>query len=435
MSKLESEQIADLTGAVIPRSALKALLERDTPKAQRLTIPKADIELPTSVAAYTDKYFSRTKEILQKSDLNPTVRAQVFVRKGPGQVAGITEALHLIKETSSFFKNGGKAYALEENAPYQPKDTVLVLEGKLQDFVELETLYLGVISRATTAKNDGISSVNLESITQRMRAVVDAAEGRPVIYFGARHWHWDEDAAIGAAAIAGGAVGASTDAAAAAIGKAGVGTIPHVLENAFAATFGKGNSVVQASLAFDRIISTDVPRIPLIDYNNKEIDDTIAVAKALNGSMYGARVDTCGENVMQGAVASYEPDAVKAWRERGLPLISKKHPHAPFWVGNGVTITGVYALRRALDEAGFKDVKLVLTSGFGNAEKVKAFVYAEKLLGVKLFDQLGVGELFPTRSTTMDVVSIQESDGTWSPLSKVGRGYRPNQNLKEITFA
>ena len=76
-----------------------------------------------------------------------------------------------------------------------------------------------------------------------------------------------------------------------------------------------------------------------------------------------------------------------------------------------------------------------MTSGFGNAEKVKAFVYAEKLLGVKLFDQLGVGELFPTRSTTMDVVSIQESDGTWSPLSKVGRGYRPNQNLKEITFA
>jgi nicotinate phosphoribosyltransferase len=401
---------------------------------KKLYLCSADINLPTEISFYTDKYFSRTLKILQESNLNPTIRAQVFIRKGPGEVSGITEALHLINEKSSFFKNGGKAWALEDGDKYESKDTVIVLEGKLQDIVEFETIYLGIISRATTARNDSVANVDLASVTQKMKAVVDASEGRPVIYFGARHWHWEEDSAIAEAAFNGGAIGASTDAAASVISKSGVGTIPHVLENAFAYKCGKENAVVESTVAFDKIIDKSVPRIALIDYNNKEIDDSLAVANKLKDKLWGVRVDTCGENVMQSAVASFDPSDTKEWIQSGKPLISQNHPHSKNWVGTGVTITGVYALRKALDEAGFSDVKLVLTSGFGNAEKVKAFVYAEKLLGVKLFDQLGVGELYHTRSSTMDVVSVKDSDGEWVPLSKVGRGYRPNSNLKEVVI-
>jgi nicotinate phosphoribosyltransferase len=401
---------------------------------QPLVLTKADIALPADIATYTDKYFSRTKQILQASEINPTVRAQIFIRKGPGEIAGITEALHLINETSEFFKNGGKAWALEEGAKYNPKDTVIVLEGKIQDIVELETLYLGVISRATTARNDGVSRVDLESVKKRMALVVEAAAGRPVTYFGARHWHWQEDAAIAKAAIEGGATGASTDAGAHAIGKAGVGTIPPILENAFAAVYGKENAVVEATIAFDTFIDSNVPRIALIDYNNKEVDDSLAVAEKLGEKLWGIRVDTCGENVMQGALASFDSTDVDLWKKSGNQLISKLHPHAKYWVGTGVTISGVYAIRKALNDAGFKNVKLILTSGFGNAEKVKAFAYAEKLLGVKLFDQLGVGELYHTRSTTMDIVAIQDTHNEWKPLSKVGRSYRPNKNLRPVEF-
>jgi nicotinate phosphoribosyltransferase len=390
--------------------------------------------LPQDVAQYVDKYFSRTKAILEAEGINPIVRAQVFIRKGPGVVAGITDALHLLKEKSSFFTHGGKAFAVEEGGLYQPKDTVLMLEGALQDFVELETLYLGILSRAVTARNDGIHTVDLHSVTERMHAVVQAAEGRPVIYFGARHWHWDEDAAIGAAAIRGGALGASTDAGAMTLGVPGQGTIPHVLENAFAYIHGKDHAVVASTAAFDRVIDTHIARIALVDYNNKEIDDAIAVAQQLGNALYGVRVDTCGENVMQGALASFDPAVTQAWRSQGLPLVSHNHPHAKYWVGHGVSITGVYALRKALQHAGFPDVRIILTSGFGDVEKVKAFFFAEKLLGVKLFDQLGVGELYPSRAATMDIVSVQDADGVWSPLSKVGRGYRPNTNLKEIIF-
>ena len=38
-----------------------------------------------------------------------------------------------------------------------------------------------------------------------------------------------------------------------------------------------------------------------------------------------------------------------------------------------------------MDEAGYQDVEIFLTSGFGNPDKVKAFTRAEKILGIKLF--------------------------------------------------
>ena len=37
-------------------------------------------DLPKSPAPYTDKYFLRSKEVLQKEGLNPFIRAQLFIR-------------------------------------------------------------------------------------------------------------------------------------------------------------------------------------------------------------------------------------------------------------------------------------------------------------------------------------------------------------------
>lgn len=399
------------------------LVSFNTERAER--IEELAQKLPSSFEAYTDKYFLRSATIIEKEGMNPIVRAQVFVRKGPGITDGIDEALAVIKRYSNFFENGGKAYALPDGVEYSSCETLLLLEGPLQEIIELETIYLGVLTKAITARNTGVDHVDLDAAEKTMRQVVQNAQNRPVIYFGARHWSYEEDASIGAAAARGGASGAATDAAASAFGRLGEGTIPHVLENAFAARDGRDLAVVNATLAFDKHIDPSVRRIALIDYNNREIDDSIATWKALGDKLFAVRVDTPGENVMQGGVAQYSG-------ENELCKVSPDNPDSKFWYGNGVTVTGVLALRRALDQAGATNLKIVLTSGFGDPEKVAAFVRAEEILEVKLFDSLGVGGIYPSWAATMDVVGVQNESGKFEPLSKVGRYYRENKRLIDL---
>ena len=390
-------------------------------------IAALSLDLPPQHQAYTDKYFLRSRQILELEGLDPIVRAQVFVRKGPGITAGIDNALAVIARYSNFFEHGGRAFALPDGVEYSECETLLLLEGSLQDMIELETVYLGVLSKEITAANTDIKSVDLEAAERSMRHVVENAQARPVIYFGARHWSFDADAAIGAAAARGGATGAATDAAASAFGRLGEGTIPHALENAFAARDGRESAVLNATLAFDKWIDPKVRRIALIDYNNLEIDDSIAVWKALGNRLFGVRVDTPGENVMQGGLASYDESDPCA-------LVASNDADAKYWYGSGVTVSGVYALRKALDAAGATDLKIVLTSGFGDPLKVAAFVRAEEMLGVRLFDSLGVGGIYPSWAATMDVVGVQDELGEWRSLSKAGRAYRPNLRLIEVEF-
>jgi nicotinate phosphoribosyltransferase len=389
--------------------------------------------LPERFEPFSDKYFLRTHEILKAEDLNPWVRAQVFIRKGPGEVAGIEESLAMLERFSELKAHGGKVYALPERSQYRPRETLMVIEGPMQDIIALETLYLGALSAATTRLNDQVQRVDLSAAEENMRKVVGLAGGRPVSYFGARHWSYIEDPAIAYAAYKGGATSCSTDAGAATFGQVGQGTIPHALENIYAWKHGKENAVVEATLAFDRKIDPEVPRIALIDYNNRELDDSVAVADALKDRLYAVRVDTCGENVAQGALISPRCEEAEAWKAQGISLPSEESPEARFWYGTGVTVTGVYALRRALDQFGHKDVRIILTSGFGDPAKVQAFVDAEKRLGVKLFDALGVGGIYkPCRMATMDVVAVGETEDTMTPISKVGRPYNPNPRLTRM---
>ena len=390
--------------------------------------------LPEFHEPYIDRYFLRTTEILKAEGLNPWVKAQVFIRKGPGEFRGIEEALSIIDKYSLLREHGGSVYALPEGSKYEAGDTVMVLEGPLQDLVEFETMYLGVITAETTKASDGRPDIDPDDVRENMARVVEAAEGRPVIYMGARHWRFDRDAVLSQAAFEGGATDCSTDIGAATVGKKSIGTIPHILENACAFVHGKDRAVLESTLAFDRVIPPEVPRIALVDYNNREIDDSLACAEALGKRLFGLRVDTCGENVMQGALTLSdinERTSLSAlWQDIDLP--DPESRNGRYWYGSGVTVTGVYALRRALDEAGFKDVKIVLSSGFGSTAKIKAFTDAEKQLGVRLFDILGVGGVFHARYATMDVVAAGQDSSNMQPLSKTGREYHPNFELEKM---
>ncbi|WP_043642597.1 nicotinate phosphoribosyltransferase [Solidesulfovibrio carbinoliphilus] len=362
--------------------------------------------LPPDHRPYTDKYFLRSRLILEREGLNPLVTMQVFFRDGPGVFAGGAEAAAILNAYSPLAGHGGTVRILPEGAPFAPLEPVLHIEGPLKDFIELETLYLGVMSAATSLAN-GQPEPTPEGVAAKARAIRAAVPDRHLMYFGARHWHFAAEEAFCRAAVSAGFDSCATDAGARAAGRpSGVGTIPHALVLAFAGKLGKEQATREATLAFDRHIEPDCPRVALVDTFNHEVDDALDTARALGSRLSAVRLDTAGELVGQGGV----PDDGR-----------------PYLTGRGVTVAGTLAVRQALDAAGFSEVGIVLSSGFGNLEKIKAFVAAEKQYGRRLFSSLGIGGLYKSWSATADIVRVDGRD-----LAKNGRHYRPNPRLKDI---
>ena len=79
-------------------------------------------------------------------------------------------------------------------------------------------------------------------ISTNVRRVVEAARGKPILFFPARHDHHRVQTGDGYAAHVAGAIGVSTDAQASWWGGRGIGTVPHALIAAYG-----GNTVLAAT--------------------------------------------------------------------------------------------------------------------------------------------------------------------------------------------
>ncbi len=362
-------------------------------------------DLPQRHQPYTDKYFLRSRIILEREGLNPVVTMQVFFRDGPGVLAGVDEALAMLRAFSPLAEHGGQVLALPEGASFAPLETVMHIQGPIQDFIELETLYLGALTARTSLAN-GVPAPQVAAVAAKAKAIRKLMPGKHLMYFGARHWHWSMEEAFCRAAVEAGFDSCATDAGAQAAGlSAGVGTIPHALVLCMASRVGREHATREATVAFDRHMEPDCPRIALVDTFNKEIDDTLDTAQALGNSLTAVRLDTAGEVIAQG----------------GVPFDGRR-----YWTGPGVTVAGTLAVRQALDAAGFAHVDIVLSSGFGNLDKLAAFAEAEKRHG-RLFSSLGIGGLYPAWFATADIVQAKGSN-----LAKNGREYRPNPRLVRV---
>ena len=126
--------------------------------------------LPVNYTPYIDKYFLRAKEVLIKDNLNPIVKAQVFMRNGNCKIYGIDETLAIFTKYANASKL--KVYALKEGTDIQPCETVLTIEAPIQEIIDLETMYLGVISAETTIQND-LKDIDLVAIKNRMSEIVE----------------------------------------------------------------------------------------------------------------------------------------------------------------------------------------------------------------------------------------------------------------------
>jgi nicotinate phosphoribosyltransferase len=360
-------------------------------RAERQRLDPSVFRLPVErirEGYYSDAYFNFSKELLEDEDRHPNVLMQVF-QKQESVLGGIDEAIAVLKQCSGRQANGDwedgwdelTVHALHEGDEIAPQETVMTIEGDYSLFAHLETVYLGCLARRTL-------------VMKNVHQVVEAARGKQILFFPARHDHWLVQTGDGWAAHVAGAIGVSTDAQASWWGGRGVGTVPHALIAAY------NGSTVEAARAFARKFGHEMNVTVLVDFENDSVRTALEVAEALGDALWGVRLDT-SEGLVDRSL----------WHEMG--------DFRP----TGVNEVLVHRVRDALDAAGHERVKIVVSGGF-DADRIRKF----ESEGVPV-DAYGVGSslLRGQNDFTADIVLVDGRE-----CSKVGRRHRPNTRLEIV---
>jgi nicotinate phosphoribosyltransferase len=358
------------------------------PRTRPSRLPPEIFDLPVEKmheGYYTDAYFNHTRETLLQDGRRPRVVMQVFQRN-QAMLGGTDEAIAVLKLCSEDW-DALTVHALHDGDRIEPWETVMTIEGDYTLFAHLETVYLGVLTRRTL-------------ITTNTARVVEAANGKPIIFMPARHDHHrvqtgDGYAAYVAGAMIGAEIGVTSDAQASWWGGRGVGTVPHAL----IASYG-GNTVLAAT-KFAEWAREDMNIVVLVDFENDSVRTALEVARALGPRLWGVRLDTSAQLVDR-----------SLWSEMGD------------FDPRGVNERLVRKVRDALDADGFERVRIVVSGGF-TVDKIEAF----ERKGVPV-DAYGIGSSL-IRGQNDFTADIVMTDGR--PSAKVGRRYRPNPLLELVT--
>jgi nicotinate phosphoribosyltransferase len=350
-----------------------ATRERLSPEVFRLPVERI------RSGYYSDAYFNFTRQLLKDRDEHPHVTMQVF-QKRRSYLGGVDEAVAVLKLCSDDW-DAVEVHALHEGDAIAPLETVMTIEGDYSLFAHLETVYLGCMARRSL-------------VMRNVREVVDAANGKPILFFPARHDHWLVQTGDGWAAHVAGAIGVSTEAQASWWGGVGVGTVPHGLIAAF------GGDTVAAARAFADRYADEMNVTVLVDFENDSVRTALEVADALGDRLWGVRLDT-SERMVDRAL----------WHEMGD------------FKPTGVNVVLAERVHSALDAAGHSRVKIVVSGGF-DAAKIREF----EGLGAPV-DAYGVGSSLVRGENdfTADVVRVDGRD-----CAKAGRAYRPNPRLARV---
>ncbi|MDR3265153.1 MAG: nicotinate phosphoribosyltransferase [Synergistaceae bacterium] len=312
--------------------------------------------------ATTDVYFVNTRDVLNSvGRLEVPVAAEVFARES-GLFAGMGEVIELLK---------GRALGIEalpDGERFSPRETVLRIRGSYGEFGIFETTILGFL-----ASSSGWATA--------ARECVDAAGGKPILSFGARHLHPAVASVMDSVAVrVGGCAGASSILGARLCGKMPAGTIPH------SAVLIMGDTLALAK-AYDAALPGDVGRIFLVDTFRDEAEETLRLAEALGKRLDAIRLDTPGE--------------------RG-----------------GVTADLVREVRYRLDMASFQHVRIVVSGGLNPARIAE--------LSAAGADVFGVGSYIAHAEPLDMTMDIKEIEGR--PVAKRGRlpGVLANDRLVRI---
>ena len=361
------------------------------------------------IAAWTDQYFRRTKDVVGRFG-DAAVTYAVFMRRPV--VSAPRLAIDWLQEMA---KRRGTTIDIQlrydEGRWVGAGEPLLYFTGSLFHLVDLETLLLQKLGPSCVAAYNAytmcadLPHVAFLAMDARHCAGTEMAEAMAYA------------AAVGSARAkrkvgAVGFVGNATDATAHYFGQdRGLGTMPHAL-------IGYAGSTWRAAEMFDECFP-GAPMTVLVDYFAREITDSLTVCRrfpkrAANGSL-SVRIDTPGGRFIE----SLDPPASYAVLERNAPEAVRGYrseSELRYLVGPGVSAAAVWALREALNREGFDKVKIVASSAFGPA---KCRLMAEANAPI---DVVGTGSFLPGRwAETYATADIVEYDGV--VRVKVGREF------------
>jgi nicotinate phosphoribosyltransferase len=353
----------------------------------RTRLPPEIFDLPVEkmrTGWYTDAYFNHTRSTLLQDGRHPRVVMQIF-QKSDAWLGGMDEAIAILKLCANL--DGLEIRALYDGDTIAPYEPVMHIEGDYTAFAHLETAVLGTLARRTL-------------ITTNVVHVLQAANGKPLIFMPARHDHHrvqtgDGYAAYVAGQVVGAEIGVTTDEQASWWGGRGIGTVPHALIAAY------GGDTVLAAKKFVEWAPEDMNVTVLVDFENDSVRTALAVADALGDRLWGVRLDT-SESLVDRSL----------WEEMGD------------FTPTGVNERLVWNVRDALDARGYEHVRIVVSGGF-TVEKIRSF--EEQDVPV---DAYGVGSSL-IRGSNDFTGDIVVTDG--EPSAKFGRRFRENPRLELVT--
>ncbi|MBN8872734.1 MAG: nicotinate phosphoribosyltransferase [Rhodospirillales bacterium] len=365
------------------------------------------------IAARTDAYFNRTRQIVARFG-DKRVTYAIFLRRpvicAPALMLDWLRAVVRERQTS-----------VDVDLVYQEGDWVgagepiVYLTGSLVQLSDVETLLLQKIGPACVAAHNAYQ-------------MALALPGAAFLAMEARHCAGAEMQDMMAYAASVGSRAAQKEGAKGFIGNAndgtahwfgaprGFGTMPHSL-------IGYAGSTVRAAEMFAETFP-DEPMTVLVDYFGREVSDALAVCArfpdlAREGRL-SFRLDTHGGRFLEGL----DPPESYAVLERHSPGAIRRYrseTELRYLVGTGVSAAAIWKLREALDSAGWPKVRIVVSSGFG-VDKCRVMADAKAPI-----DVVGTGSFIPDLwHETYATADIVDYEGV--PMVKVGREFLLRRN-------
>ena len=351
---------------------------------------------PDQLPSVTDTYFLRTRDIVSSFG-DTEVTYAIFMRRPV--ISALNPALDwlqaIVKERNSSV-NVNRCF--NEGDDVGAGEPMVYLSGSFLTLVDLETALLQKIGATCVAAYNAKSMV--ESLRNTSFLAMDArhcagTDMADLMAYGA---------SVGSKRVksegdAIGFIGCATDRSAHMFEiTSGLGTMPHAL-------VGYAGSTLKAAQMFNSTWPNH-PLTVLIDYFGKEITDGLMVCRAFKNlakeGTLSLRLDTHGGRYIEGldVAGSYAvlerniPEAIRGYRNE---------QELRYLIGTGVSAASIWHLREMLDNSGFKNVKIVASSGFG-PEKCKVFSLANVPV-----DVIGTGSYLPSRWSetyaTADIIS------------------------------
>ncbi len=368
---------------------------------------------------YSDMYFNRTKEVLEKDNYHPIVRMQIFQKKD-AVLCGVDESIVNMKVAlgDDFYKLNIKA--LPDGSLVKPYETVMLIEDDYSLFPHVETFVLGALARRTKVATNVYNTLKAANVKK----------DKFVMFFPARFDTYQNQAGDGYAYnVALQALnlnvlgnGVSTVAQGDWWGSKALGTMPHALIAAY-----NGDTVL-AALKFSEYIDPSVKRIILVDYDNDCVKTTLDVADAMLSKylstnderykLFAVRLDTSESMVDKSVFESlgqFKPTGVNetlVWN-----------------VYNALKEKASVFPEGSLERKFYDDIGIVVSGGF-TPEKILRFEENNvPVIGYGVGSSLFKGSY----DFTADIVSIKKNN-VWVDNSKAGRKYNPNPRLEDVEF-